>query len=290
MEILEHTPNRLVCGNPPNNTSKSIPCCLFGCLLVWGFPFLIIPLLMIPITLITSGVEELTCKRVEPTQVNCELTRSTFMGLVKGRVTSLSKVREARVDTQVNTTTDSEGNTSQETSYKIVLLTQNHETPLSNNNLDDASRINEFIKNNNSIDLMIKSDRRWMTLGIIPFLLVFLVMGSGSILVGFYIIMNYLGTETYIFDKTIGKLTQQKQSWRGNKVTKVKEYPLREIIDVRVEEITDSDGDFMGYKISLVLKGDNSVIFLLLFIQRNEPSAQEFANTIAQFLNLPKTK
>ena len=63
--------------------------------------------------------------------------------------------------------------------------------------------------------------------------------------------------ETYIFDKTRNKLIQQRRSCLG---TQVKEYTFLEIVDVRVEETTDSDGDFNGYRISLLLTGSKSLI------------------------------
>ena len=43
----------------------------------------------------------------------------------------------------------------------------------------------------------------------------------------------------------------------------------------------------MAYQASLLLRENNSLSFLFMFSSRNRETAQQFATTIAQFLNLP---
>jgi hypothetical protein len=226
-------------------------------------------------TLTSSGVEALTCKRVEPTQVNCELTQSTYMGLKKEPIISLSKVMGAKV----NEETDSEG----DTSYKVVILTQKGEVFWSYNP-NDASQINDFVEKSNTTDLRIDYDNRGNVIGTLLITSLFMVIGLAGVGSSIY---NMTVIETYIFDKTLDKLIHHRRSCLG---TQVKEYTFREIVDVRVEETTDSDGDISGYRVSLLLTGSKCLIFRASFPKTNKEDAQELANTIANFLNLSNPK
>ena len=272
MKILEHTQNKLVCQSEPNMLPYG-----YGCSLIVGLGFGgIIPFIMISIFFTSSAVEALICKRVEPTQVNCELTQSTYMGLKKEPSLSLSKVMGANV----NEETDSKGNTS----YSVVILTQEREVLLPSNNPYDALQINDFIKNFNTTDLKINYDYRWIFTGIFlcPFLFLFRNFTSA-----FSSIYNITVVETYIFDKTLDKLIHHRRSCLG---TKVRKYTFLEIVDVRVEEKTDSDGDIYGYRVSLLLTESKNLIFRNSFFKTNKEDAQELANTIANFLKLSNPK
>jgi len=269
MKILEKTQNKLVCQSEPNMG-------MYVFILIWGLGFGGTPLFIMLSTLTSSAVEALTCKRVEPTQVNCELTQSTYMGLKKEPILSLSKVRGAKV----NEETDSEG----DTSYEVVILTQKGEVLLSNNNPYDASQINDFVKNSNSTNLRIDYDNRWNVIGMLLFTSLFVVSGFASVGSSIY---NMTVVETYLFDKTLDKLIHHRRSCLG---TQVKEYTFLEIVDVRVEETTDSEGDISGYRVSLLLTSSKDLIFRTSFTKTNKEDAQELANTIANFLNLSNPK
>ncbi|MEG4026417.1 hypothetical protein [Microcoleus sp. S13C4] len=75
---------------------------------IWVTGFSGIPLFMILFIIASSGVERLSCKKMDPKSANCELRRSTFMGFNKGEVTSIEQVRGAKFET--SKTTDSDGN------------------------------------------------------------------------------------------------------------------------------------------------------------------------------------
>jgi hypothetical protein len=269
MKILEKTQNKLVCQSEPN----MLP---YGCSLIWGLGFGGIPLFIMLSTLTSSAVEALTCKRVEPTQVNCELTQSTYMGLKKEPSLSLRQVMGAKV----NEKTDNEGNTS----YEVVILTQKGEVLLPNNNPYDALQINDFVKKSKTTDLRSDYDNRWIVTGILLFILLFLFRDFASVGSSLY---NMTVVETYMFDKTLDKLIHHRRSCLG---TKVRKYTLREIVDVRVEEKTESDGDISGYRISLLLMGSKGIIFRDSFFKTNKEDAQELAKTITNFLKLSNPK
>jgi len=269
MKILEKTPNKLVC-----QSERNVGTYVF--FVIWGLWFGGIPLFIMLSALTSSGVEALTCKRVEPTQVNCELTQSTYMGLKKERSISLSKVMGAKV----NEETDSEGYTS----YEVLILTQKGEFLLSKNNPNDASQINDFVKKSNTTDLRVDYDNRWNVTGMLLVTSLFVVSGFASVGSSIY---NMTVVETYLFDKTLDKLIHHRRSCLG---TQVKEYTFREIVDVRVEETTDSDGDISGYRVSLLLTGSKCLIFRTSFTKTKGKDAQKLANTIANFLNLSNPK
>ncbi|MBD0363215.1 MAG: hypothetical protein ICV55_10665, partial [Coleofasciculus sp. C3-bin4] len=170
-----------------------------------------------------------------------------------------------------------------DTFYEIVILTQKGEILLSNNPRD-ASQINDFVKNYNTTDLRIDYDNRGDVNGTLLFTSLFVVIVFASLVSSIY---NMTVVETYIFDKTLDKLIHHRRSCLG---TKVKEYTLLEIIDIRVEETTDSDGDISGYRVSLLLTGSKNLIFRALFFKTNKEDAQELANTIANFLKLSNPK
>jgi hypothetical protein len=53
-----------------------------------------------------SGVERLSCNKIEPKIASCELSRSTFMGLKKGDLTSIEQVQGARFEKSQSTNSD----------------------------------------------------------------------------------------------------------------------------------------------------------------------------------------
>jgi hypothetical protein len=90
-----------------------------------------------------------------------------------------------------------------------------------------------------------------------------------------------------MFDKTLDKLIHHRRSCLG---TKVRKYTLREIVDVRVEEKTDSDGNISCYRVSLLLTRSKGIIFRDSFFKTNKEDAQELAKTITNFLKLSNPK
>ena len=63
---------------------------------IWVTGFCGIPLSIMLFTIPSSGVERLSCNKIEPKIASCELRMSTFMGLKKGDLTSIEQVQRAR--------------------------------------------------------------------------------------------------------------------------------------------------------------------------------------------------
>ncbi|WP_293146558.1 MULTISPECIES: hypothetical protein [unclassified Microcoleus] len=91
--------------------------------------------LLIPVGIVDAGVERFSCKKVERTIATCELTTSTFVGLVKGKLTSIEGVKGSRVDKI--TDTDME---------EVFLVTNQGDVPLPNQTGDDVRLFNKYIQ------------------------------------------------------------------------------------------------------------------------------------------------
>jgi hypothetical protein len=62
-----------------------------------------IPLFMMLLIIAPAGVERVSCNKIEPKIATCEFSRSTFMGLKKGDLTSIEQVQGARFETSQTT-------------------------------------------------------------------------------------------------------------------------------------------------------------------------------------------
>lgn len=268
IKILEQTSNKLVCQSQ-RNISSFIFGFMFMSLL--GFILGVIPLSLIVFNFAFPTVETLSCKRIGRAQVNCELTQSTLVGLRKEKNPSISigNVTEARFE-------DS----------SVVLLLQRDEVFLFNNNPDDATRINDFVENFESTSLTIKYNSRWHRFrgsffSWMAFLL-YLSVGLFAIKFSLYLAYHAILVEIYTFDKSLGKLIQQR---RVLTVTKVKDYPLQDILGVRLEEKDDGEG--VLYQVSLLLTGDIHLILIPFINYSDGKKERKSAEIISQFLNLP---
>lgn len=78
-------------------------------------------------------------QQIEPKIATCELTKSSFMGLNKGELTSSEQVEGARFETR--DITDSDGKSM--TVYNVFLPTKDEKIFLANDSAEDASSFNE---------------------------------------------------------------------------------------------------------------------------------------------------
>jgi hypothetical protein len=275
MQILERTSDKLVSRIQPeveDSSSVSFPW------LVWGLGFGGIPLLIMLMLFAMSGVDTLTCKRVEPTQVNCRSIESSFMGLRKDRDVAIRKVR----GTQIDETDDSEGHPY----YQVYLLANNGKFLLKNTGLYDASRINNFLRNPEKEKFEFNYDTRLGFLIPGSFLSIFVVFGFGAIYfsISRRVSLFYKAKliENYTFDKSLGKLTKQKCSVLG---TQVKEYPFQEMIAVCIEEKTRYR--YTDCKVGLSLSIGKKLWLIPLSGSLHTDTKRELAAILSEFLDLP---
>lgn len=158
---------------------------------VTGFPGILLSIILI--TMSSSGVERLSCKKIEPKIATCEMSTSSFMGFVKGELESIEQVKEAKFET-INST-DSEGHST--SVDNVFLVTNQGNVPLSYQTAKDAELFNKYIQTSVG-KFVIEKDNRLSKLGSILFQGCFVVFGFAVIYFSFH---DRFSVKTYIFDK-----------------------------------------------------------------------------------------
>ncbi|TAE95784.1 MAG: hypothetical protein EAZ79_17220 [Oscillatoriales cyanobacterium] len=245
MKIIEKTEHLLKLKNGLSLSGLLFPT-------VWVTGFSGIPLLMIFITMSSSGVERLSCTKIEPKIVSCEMSTSSFMGLVKGELESIQQVKEARVD-KIETT-DSDGNSTFK--QNVFLATNQGDVYLPYQTVKDAELFNKYIQTSVS-KLVIEKDNRLANFGSILFQGSFVVIGFAAI---YFVFHNLFSVETYIFDKNASILTIKKRGIRVNEVT---EKSLSEISEVELKTVhvhkTEHMDSYTWYDVHLLMNVGDSL-------------------------------
>jgi hypothetical protein len=262
MKIIKKTEHLLKL----NNLGEMIHSAIF--LTIWVTGLCGLPLFMMLFAIAYSGVERLSCNKIEPKIASCELSRSTFMGLKKGYLTSIEQVQGARFEKSQSTNSD--GNSM--TVKQVFLVTKEGEILLENQSVDDANLFNKYIETSTG-ELVITQDNRLFFLGIMLFLSLFLVIGFGEM----SRMLRCLICETYIFDKNASTLTLKK---RGIWVNEFAERSLSEISEVKLETIYRENDTL--YKVCLLMdEGDR----LCLGGSSNQKEQQKIADWIRSYLD-----
>ena len=242
---------------------------------VWVTGFSGIPLLMILITMSSSGVERLSCKKIEPKIATCEISTSSFMGLVKGELDSIEQVQEARVD-KIDTT-DSEGNSTFK--ENVFLVTNQGNVYLPYQTVKDAELFNKYIQTSVGT-LVIEKDNRLSNIVSMLFQGSFVVIGFAAI---YFVFHPFFSVETYIFDKNASTLTIKTRGIRVNEVT---ERSLSEISEVKLEEVevdkTEHMDAYTSYEVRLLMNGGD---ILSLDRSSNQKEQQKMADLIRSYLD-----
>jgi|SRR6476661_3611998 len=235
---------------------------------IWVTGFCGIPLFMMLLFLASAGVEKLSCNKIEPKIATCELSRSTFMGLEKGDLTSIEQVQGARFEK--SPTTDSDGKPM--TVNRVFLLTKEGEILLENQSAEDANSFNKYIQTSTG-ELVIEQDNRLFFFVTMLFFISFLVIGFRVM----SRVLRCLIFETYIFDKDASTLTLKK---RGIWVNEFAERSLSEIAEVKLETIYRENDTL--YKVFLLMdEGDR----LSLGGCSNQKEQQKIADWIRSYLD-----
>ena len=234
---------------------------------IWVTGFSGIPLFMMFLIMASAGVERLSCNKIEPKIATCELSRSSFMGLNKGELTSIEQVKGARFETE--DTTDGDGKPM--TVSHVFLVTKEWEFLLNNQSAEDANSFNEYIQTSTGV-LVIETDNRLLSFGIMLFPSLFLVIGFAV----FSRVLRYFIVETYIFDKDTSTLTLKK---RGIWVKEVAERSLSEISEVKLETIYREN--IMLCEVCLLMNEGNR---LSLGGSSNQKELQKIADLIRSYI------
>lgn len=248
---------------------------------VTGFPGIL--LLMILTTISSSGVERLSCKKLEPKIATCEMSTSSFMGFVKGELESIPQVKEAK--SQTINSTDSEGrSTSVE---NVFLVTNQGNVPLPYQTVKDAELFNQYIQT--SLDkLVIEKDNRLSNLGWILFQTVSVVISFAFIYLLFH---ESFSVENYILDKNASILTIKIRGIiinkkRGIRINEVTELSFGEISEVELKTVevnkTEHMDSYTCYQVHLLINGGDS---LCLSGSLNREEQEKMADLIRSYLD-----
>jgi hypothetical protein len=256
-------------------------------LLIWGSFFAGIPSIMLLIMFYNLGIININCQRIEPKQVDCELNRTGFGGLIKKESQVLNNITQAKFEQTQGQ--DSEGNTTVDN--QVIIQNKQGQNFIIQDSIyingvrGDAqkmrqieSQINNFL-NISELSLVLKIDNRWRwsNLFIFGFISVFIFIGGG-VVVGNILITGY---EQIVFDKLTNQFAYKKVNLLGKKD---ENHSLREIRKILIEESIDSDGD-KHYSLILPI-GNQKYILDSGYHNFNGDRLQQTAEKISNFLQI----
>lgn len=213
----------------------------------------------------------LKCKKIEPTQVTCELTSS--MPLLGEETTLIRQLQGA----EIKVSEDSDG----DSIYQLVLVTKNNNIPLTGAYyIDKADQINAFINNPEGISLSLNIHQDYSWLNFLSGKL-FAFAGIGTIILS----LMYKMQTSCIFDKGSDRMCLKQHNFFKSETI---ERMLHEIKEARVIEETNDDGynsinGYGFYNIELILFSGEKIT---LQISIYESSKRHIAKSINQFLRL----
>ncbi|MEH2066968.1 MAG: hypothetical protein V7K47_02150 [Nostoc sp.] len=253
--ITEQTPKLLKLQLEP----QAIFYWLFGGIFIIGGVFLIAAL---------GKATTFSCSRIGGEANSCQLTTKNLLS-TQTQSWDFQKIIKAKLDT---TTTDAWGN------YPFVLQTTQGSVLINLLNADStqkkakAVQINTFLKTPQEQKLTIGEDSRLWTYPLGLFMIAGGAVCIASILRQKKIIC--------IVDKTIGKITIERQSWLGNKIAEAK---LSEILAIELN-LFEFD-NISSYNIRLIL-ANNHYIDLATASIFTATTANQIKETLTSFINL----
>ncbi|NEP82412.1 MAG: hypothetical protein F6K17_26200 [Okeania sp. SIO3C4] len=281
MEIVKQTEKEIVFKVKENFLDHFIPLLLIA-------PFIALPLFFASAILSEMGVIKVSCQRVEPTQVNCQVNSSKYLGLIQGSSTSLNSVAEATLNSQ----SDIYGS-----NYFVTLVSQTGKEVVSLQGnlhtnsfkgfppemLEITTKINKFINNSTEPSLLIQYDLRWKWDNLL--FLAFSIIFLGAVILFVYKIFNL---ETLILIKSEKQLTYKVYSLLGL-CTKTKHYSFAQIKELILDIYTDSDYEYKFYSLKIVLPAENQNHQREVTLTRDYSieKVKKLANFVADFIEKP---
>lgn len=287
MKNIQQTGSELVIKNKPD-ISQSISVFILSTF------FMGIPLVMMLGIFSLIGVTTLKCKRVEPTQVNCEKQESKFFGLVKQPPIRFNQVKNAKFKTEekINSEGDLDNVGERTIENLVTLVTSSGEVTF----VEDfvtvngvrgsavemqriATKINNFIQSNQP-SLVIERDLGGGLNEILLPLGFFIILPE---IIGVSLLLIHFRSQTLIFDKKSSQLILEQKTLLGKKH---EYYPLNEIEGVDIEEkYYGKKGTF--YELMLIPKNIRKTIRMsdsrLLYVK-------DMRTAIYDFLEIPLPK
>ncbi|MDY7002549.1 MAG: hypothetical protein SWX82_00880 [Cyanobacteriota bacterium] len=239
-------------------------------------PFIAVSLLITSTILSKMGVIKASCQRVEPTQVNCQVNKSNYLGLIPGSSTSLTRVTEAKLNSQKKKDNDADTYSD----YFVTLVSQTGKEVVSwwddpQEIMEMVVKINTFINYSTEPSLLIQYDLRWKWRNI-------LLLAIGITSIGTEIlVLAVLYLKTLILNKSERKLTYKICSLL-KLYTETKHYSFAQI-----QELILENDENQVYELKLVLPPENHQREISLIKDSDVEKVKKLANFVADFIEIP---
>lgn len=245
-------------------------------MLIWGTGFAGIPLVLMGLTIGSLGVSRLSCERVEPTQVNCEFSRSYWLDLVQEPAVSIVQVQGVEITSEMHYSEDGDYQL-----YIATLLGQNRSILLFDGSTDlgqvqtIAAPVQQFLASTQPTLVWERNtiESAGASLFTVLFCIPFVLIGGGAI-------YSTWQTQSLILDKRANQLIYKTSTLLGNRY---KRHSLGLVQGVELKQHTDSYGNQYYEPVLL----PDSVRKFTLARTTNRQEALQVQNQILAFLNLP---
>jgi hypothetical protein len=216
-----------------------------------------------------AKVTTLTCDRLEPKYVKCELQTAGILDRedVSFPPNYLLGATVQEIELEDNTV------------YRVLLQTKNGDFPLTPTASSGAkgkeimaTQIETYLQEPNQKSLLIKSDRSWVAYGIGG---LFVFLGGGLII----LVLSHPLRTTYVFDKQTDQIEWKKQHLFN---AEIQQWALHEIEQVIFNIDTDSDGD-ESYSVSLKLRSGKELPLQLISVA-GKGNYEKIADSIKRLL------
>ena len=278
MKIINQTSSKILISAPKN---YSLPVDFIATVLVIGSGFIFVPMLFMSFPLSQIGVLRVNCDRVEPQQVDCQISESKYLDFVQQEPLKYKFVNSAKYNV-IDKGKDSDGD--QVYMYNFSLLTKFGEkvpfTSIKRSTANSvASALNPFLQSKQE-SFRYTLDERSEPFLYIPVISVipFFAVGFLSIWFAFSALVY---SEEIILDKSKYQLRHSERNLLG---TKVSSFRFNEVAKVDVLYATDSYKNvYFTPRITM-----NSGVKYNLDTIRDRQVAINTANNLNQFIGLPE--
>ena len=267
MKIVEQTPTRMVLQQSPGG--------MVGFMLLWGSLFSGIPLLAMLAMIYNAGVTDLSCQRIEPTQVTCESQQSRLFGLLPGQPTPVRQVMSAQITSETRSSDDGDYDV-----YRPRLVSPAGYFDIGDFSTDRSTteqwvtQTNQFLRSSQP-ELNLSHDNRWS-----PATLFSILFMSPFVIVGSLVMNSTIQSRTLILDKNLNRIIYEVWRFSGKRR---REYPLGIVKRMEIKEHTDSYGNVYFDPVLL----PDQVRSITFARTSNRQDAVTLQEQIHEFLKLP---
>lgn len=255
----------------------------FILLLCFSLPFLFVPIFSAFHYVSKTGVVKLECDRVEPKQVNCQISKSQFFDLVKTKPLDYKFVQLSEYEDVVIPNFKINGEPVFRT--RLILTTKFGKNEVFENiSKLTASYIiyslNSFLDSNQK-SLSYNYDERFNFPDPIfpfPMIVIFFVVGGSAFWFALLVLISY---EEVILDKSNSLLKHTKRTFLGMKINR---YLFNEVARVDILYTTDSYSK-VSFNPRITI---NSRLQLMLDTIGDRQAAIRLANDLNRFMGLPE--